>query len=181
MGRLDGKIAVITGAGAGMGKSTALLFAKEGAKIVVVDYVKKTAEDTAAQINSSGGQAVAVIGDVSQWKDIDTAVVKAVDSFGRLDSMVNNAGVFDNFISALDTDDALWNRVIDINLKGVFPKFIILHDPVKIRPPGPFSFLRAYYGCPGGQNRRILKHYSLRALFFLVGHRSSPFNRKLLL
>lgn len=120
MGRLDGKIAVITGAGAGMGKSTALLFAKEGAKIVVVDYVKKTAEDTAAQINSSGGQAVAVIGDVSQWKDIDTAVVKAVDSFGRLDIIVNNAGVFDNFISALDTDDALWNRIIDINLKGVF-------------------------------------------------------------
>lgn len=119
MGRLEGKVAVITGSGAGMGKSTAFLFAKEGARVVVVDYNAKTAEDTVSQIVSAGGQAVAVIGDVSQWSDVDAAVQKAANTFGRLDIMINNAGVFDEFTPVLNIDDALWDRIININLKGV--------------------------------------------------------------
>ncbi|MGI6453774.1 MAG: SDR family NAD(P)-dependent oxidoreductase [Syntrophomonadaceae bacterium] len=119
MGRLEGKVAVITGAGAGMGQATAFLFAKEGAKVVIVDYNAKTAEDTANRIKSNGGQAVAVIGDVSQWRDVDAAVSKAVETFGRLDIMINNAGVFDEFSSIVTIDDVLWDRIININLKGV--------------------------------------------------------------
>ncbi|MBE3556322.1 MAG: SDR family oxidoreductase [Firmicutes bacterium] len=119
-GTLSEKVAVITGAGSGMGRAASLLFAQEGAKVVAVDYVGETAEETVQRIHSQGGGAVAVTADVSHWEDVSRAVETAVQHFGRLDIMINNAGVFDGFKPCLETDEAWWDRIININLKGVF-------------------------------------------------------------
>lgn len=119
-GKLKGKVAVITGAGSGMGRAASILFAQEGAKVVAVDYVGETAEETVRMIKEKGGEAVAVKADVSHWEDVNKAVETAVQQYGKLDIMVNNAGVFDSFKFCLDTDEALWERIININLKGVF-------------------------------------------------------------
>ena len=119
-GKLHGKVVVITGAGSGIGRAAALLFAKEGAKVVVVDYVEHAAQETANLVQNASGNAIAVTADVSRWDDVCKAVDTAVQHFGRLDIMVNNAGVFDEFRPCLDTDDGLWDRIININLKGVF-------------------------------------------------------------
>jgi len=119
-GKLNGKVAVITGAGSGMGRAASILFAQEGAKVVAVDYVGETAEETVRMIKEKGGEAIAVRADVSRWDDVNKAVEAAVEHYGKLDIMVNNAGVFDGFKPCLETDEALWERIININLKGVF-------------------------------------------------------------
>jgi len=119
-GKLYGKVVVITGAGSGMGRAASIIFAQEGAKVVAVDYIGETAEETVRMIKEKGGEAIAVRADVSRWDDVNKAVEAAVEHYGKLDIMVNNAGVFDGFKPCLETDDALWERIININLKGVF-------------------------------------------------------------
>lgn len=103
-----------------MGRAASILFAQEGAKVVAVDYVGETAEETVRMIKEKGGEAIAVRADVSRWDDVNKAVEAAVEHYGKLDIMVNNAGVFDGFKPCLETDEALWERIININLKGVF-------------------------------------------------------------
>lgn len=120
MGLLEGKVAIITGAGSGMGRATAVLFAKEGAKVAAVDYAGETADETANMVKGAGGEALSISADVSKPEDVDRMVAGTVESFGKLDILCNIAGVFDGFTPALDTDDALWDRIIGINLKGVF-------------------------------------------------------------
>jgi len=120
MGKLDGKVALITGAGSGMGRAAAKLFAKEGAKVACADYVEETVKETAEMIKKEGGKSLAIKADVSKWEDVDRAVSETVKTFGKIDVMVNNAGVFDNMVPCADVDEALWNRIININLKGYF-------------------------------------------------------------
>jgi NAD(P)-dependent dehydrogenase (short-subunit alcohol dehydrogenase family) len=116
--RLANKVAVITGGGSGIGKASCLLFAREGAKVVVVDVKKETAEATAKEI---GANARAFAADVSRAKDAQTMVAFAEKSFGRLDIIFNNAGVFHaKDESVTNTPEDIWDMVIDINLKGVF-------------------------------------------------------------
>jgi NAD(P)-dependent dehydrogenase (short-subunit alcohol dehydrogenase family) len=116
--RLPNKVALITGGGSGIGRATCLLFAKEGAKVVVVDVKRETAEKTASEI---GANARAFAADVSKAKDAEGMVKFAEESFGRLDIVFNNAGVFfDDDGSVTETSEETWDRVIDINLKGVF-------------------------------------------------------------
>jgi len=119
-GKLYGKVVVITGAGSGMGRAASIIFAQEGAKVVAVDYVGETAEETVRMVKEKDGEAIAVKADVSHWDDVNKAVEAAVEHYGKLDIMVNNAGVFDGFKPCLETDEALWDRIININLKGVF-------------------------------------------------------------
>ncbi|HEV2722839.1 MAG TPA: glucose 1-dehydrogenase [Thermoanaerobaculia bacterium] len=114
--RLDGKVALITGAGSGIGQASARLFAKEGARVVCVDVKGDAAEATANEI---GGSAFAA--DVSKAKDAEAMVAFAEKTYGRLDVAFNNAGIFDpRDDSVTNTDEEIWDRVIDINLKGVF-------------------------------------------------------------
>jgi NAD(P)-dependent dehydrogenase (short-subunit alcohol dehydrogenase family) len=119
--RLANKVALITGGGSGIGKASCLLFAKEGAKVVVVDLKKDTAEQTAGEIRNAGGDARAFAADVSKAKDAEAMVQFAEKSYGRLNVVFNNAGVFHpKDDSVTNTSEEIWDLVINVNLKGVF-------------------------------------------------------------
>ena len=119
--RLKNKVALITGGGSGIGKASCLLFAREGAKVVVVDLCSETAEATAQEIREAGGDARAVAADVSKAKDAEAMVRFAEKNYGRLNVVFNNAGVFHpKDESVTDTPEEIWDFVIDVNLKGVF-------------------------------------------------------------
>ena len=121
MNRLEGKVALITGGGSGIGKASCLLFAKEGAKVVVVDLKQDTAEATASEIRAAGGDARAFAADISKAKDAEGMVKFAEEQFGALHVAFNNAGIFHpNDESVTNTTEDIWDLVIDINLKGVF-------------------------------------------------------------
>ena len=119
--RLKDKVALITGAGGGIGKETALLFAAEGASIVAVDYNAGPNEEVVAAINAAGGKAIAIKADVSKAADCEAMVKAAEDTYGKLNIIFNNAG-----ISHADDDDAIttseevWDLTFQINVKGVF-------------------------------------------------------------
>ena len=119
MGKLDGKIALITGAGSGIGRATALVFAAEGAKVAVVDRAEDHALAVAAEIGQSGGEAVTVRADVSKAADTERMVVETIGRFGRLDILYNNAGIGFARRTHLLTEEE-WDRTIDVDLKGVF-------------------------------------------------------------
>lgn len=119
MGKLEGKVAVITGAASGMGKQIALLYAKEGAKVVVADLNLENAQGTVDEIASNGGDALAVVANVVKQADVDGMIDAAVDKFGKMDILVNNAGIMDNFVPVAEVTDDLWERVLAINTTGV--------------------------------------------------------------
>jgi len=115
--RLKGKVALITGAGGGIGRQSALLFAKEGASIVAVDVNEQAAGDTAASIEN----ALAVHADVSKARDCERMVAEAEKKFGKLDVLFNNAGIMHaKDDDAMSTDEAVWDLTLDVNAKGVF-------------------------------------------------------------
>ena len=117
MGRLDGKVALITGAGSGMGRVATHAFVREGAQVVAADVNDKAVHETVANLQ---GQAVAVIGDVTHDADVAVFVETAVGRFGKLDVLYNNAGIFDEADeSVLTTTDAIWDRTMAINVKGL--------------------------------------------------------------
>jgi NAD(P)-dependent dehydrogenase (short-subunit alcohol dehydrogenase family) len=116
---LAGKVALITGAGSGIGRATALLFASEGAAVIVSDVDAKGGEETVRQIAVSGGKAVFVRCDVSNPEHAKQAAEAAKNSFGRLDILFNNAGIISRR-SVVDTTIEEWDRVTGVNLRGVF-------------------------------------------------------------
>jgi glucose 1-dehydrogenase len=120
MGRLQNKVAVVTGAATGIGRAIAICFAREGAA-VVVDYLgtPDKASEVVAQIESQGGRALAVQSDVTKQEDVERLVQQAVHAFGHLDIMVNNAG-WEQKVPFLDVSLDLWNKAIAINLTGPF-------------------------------------------------------------
>lgn len=119
--RLQGKVALITGAGSGIGREASLLFAREGAAVVGVDLDAAAAEHTAASIADAGGRATPFTADVSEPSGCETMVAHAEENFGRLDILFNNAGIMHG-----DDDDAVrtgvdvWDLTMDVNAKGVF-------------------------------------------------------------
>lgn len=120
MGRLDGKVAIVTGAASGFGRATAILFGTEGAKVVVCDYVAEGGEKTAKMIKGAGGEAIFVHADVSKTEDVKKMVKTAVDNYGRLDILFNNAGVGGQAVPLTEVTEEQWDRGININLKGVW-------------------------------------------------------------
>ena len=120
MGRMDGKVALISGGARGMGASEARLFAREGAAVVIGDILDEEGETAAASIAADGGRCRFVHLDVTQEADWQTAVAEAVSQFGSLDVLVNNAGIGSSSFEIHEEPVELWDRTIDVNLKGVF-------------------------------------------------------------
>jgi NAD(P)-dependent dehydrogenase (short-subunit alcohol dehydrogenase family) len=121
MGRLEGKVALITGAASGMGKIAASVFAREGAAIVVADVSDDAGNETAREIESAGGRAHYVRADVSNAAEAEHMIAAATERFGGLHVLYNNAGIFPaDDGSVTETPEATWDRVMAINLKGVF-------------------------------------------------------------
>src|SRR5450759_1170072 len=119
--RLAKKVTLVTGGGSGIGKASCLIFACEGAKVVVVDLKGDSAQATVDEIRKNGGDAKAFAADVSMAKDCQAMVKFAEESFGRLDVAFHNAGVFHpDDDSVTNTSEAIWDMVINVNLKGVF-------------------------------------------------------------
>ena len=119
--RLRDKVALVTGGGSGIGRATALLFAREGAKVVVSDLEEASALEVAQQVKTSDGEATAAAGDVSVGADAGRMVEAAVRSYGRLDVLVNSAGVTArNALPENASPEEVWDRVIEDNLRGTF-------------------------------------------------------------
>lgn len=115
-----GKVALITGAGNGIGRAAALAFAGRGAKVVVVDRDGEAAERTVASIKQQGGDARAHVADVTRAADVDAYVRAAMDAYGRIDCFFNNAGIEGKLAAIVDMDEAAFDQVLNVNVKGVF-------------------------------------------------------------
>jgi NAD(P)-dependent dehydrogenase (short-subunit alcohol dehydrogenase family) len=120
MGRLDGRVAIVTGAGSGNGLAIAMAYAREGATVAIGEFSSQRGADAADRIEAAGGRALFVQTDVSQWADIDRLVTQTMQRLGRLDIIVNNAGVLDGYATCLDTSLELFDQVLGINLRGTF-------------------------------------------------------------
>ena len=117
---MENKTVVITGAGSGMGKSMALLFAGEGAKVIVSDIKSERVEAVVKEIKLKGGAALGIVTNISNEEEAKKLIVAAINNYDSLDVLVNNAGVMDDFTPAADVSDELWNRVMGVNLNGPF-------------------------------------------------------------
>jgi 3-oxoacyl-[acyl-carrier protein] reductase len=120
MSRLPGLVSVITGAGSGIGRASALAFAEEGAAVLVADLNAAAAEETATQIRSAGGIAAEYEVDVTDPDRVGAMLAAAVDQFGRLDVLFNNAGLPQPYTLAEESSDALFDRIMNVNVRGVF-------------------------------------------------------------
>ena len=126
--RLKDKVAIITGAGSGLGRASALLFAKEGARVVVAEIVPKEGEETVRRVREAGGDASFVQVDVTKAADCEKMVKVAIEKYGKLDIMFNNAGVLGAVGPIARITEEQWNQVFAVNLTGVFlgTKYAIL-------------------------------------------------------
>jgi 3-oxoacyl-[acyl-carrier protein] reductase len=118
--KLKEKVALITGAGSGFGRATAILFAREGARVAVVDVNPETGQETVDMIVKEGKKASFVQADVSQSSDVKRMITFARDTYGRLDILYNNAGIPMANTPIEDVDEEIWDRVLDVNAKSIF-------------------------------------------------------------
>ena len=119
MGKLDNKIALITGGGSGIGRATSILFAREGASVALADWAEDQAKSVVAEITRNGGKAIALKVDVSKAADAERMVAQTIQHFGRLDILYNNAGIgFARPLHQMTEEE--WDQVVDVDLKGVF-------------------------------------------------------------
>ncbi len=138
-GLLDGKSALVTGGGGGIGRATALAFAREGARVAVADVAMEAARETVALVNAAGGQAISLSGEVASDAEIHAMVAGAVAAHGRLDCAFNNAGIAGWQVEAAgqktaDWSEAAFDRMIAVNLKGVW--LCMKHELVQMQAHG---------------------------------------------
>src|SRR4051794_19790914 len=119
-GAFRGKVAFVTGGGTGIGRAAALAFAREGASVAVAGHIREQIEQTAQLIKQAGGRALAVTCNVAGAEEVKAALENTVETFGRLDFAFNNAGVEQPIIAAADITEEEWDRIVDIDLRGVF-------------------------------------------------------------
>src|ERR1700724_1987899 len=124
-GIVEGKVALVTGGGGGIGRAAALALAREGARVAVADFAAAAARDTVALINADGGQAITLTGDVTRAEDVRAMIADTLTAYGRLDCAFNNAGIAPYQVDASGKKTAEWSeesfdRMIAVNLKGVW-------------------------------------------------------------
>ena len=117
---LHGKVALVTGGSSGIGRSAALVFAREGAKVVVADVPTEGGRETVQLIENKGGEAIFVSANVTEPAEVEQMIHKTVETYGRLDCAHNNAGVWGATVPTADYPESDWDRIIDINLEGVW-------------------------------------------------------------
>ena len=159
--KLENKVVVLTGAASGIGKAMARLFAEHGAKQVLADVDEERLEKIVAELTESGAKAVAAKTDVSEKAQVEAMLQTAVDQFGRIDVLCNNAGIIDNLAPLGETDDDLWDRVQRINVNGPFyamravlPTFLEQGAGVIVNTASAAST----YGGRGGASYTASKH-----------------------
>jgi len=147
---MKGRVAIITGAAQGIGKSIAILFAAEKMNVVVADIKKGLGEGTVQEIKQAGGQALFVEADVSQKADADRMVAETLKEFGRLDILVNNAGI--NYLTPIleEVNEEEWDRVLAVNVKGVYFCMSAAVDPMKYQKWGRVITIGSIAGKQGG-------------------------------
>lgn len=118
--KLANQVAIVTGAGSGIGRAIAQVFAQEGAKVVVSDYMAETGQETAELIKKAGQEAIFVQADMAKEEEIDILVEKAIAAFGRIDILVNNAGISGGLAALTDISADDWDAVMKVNLRGPF-------------------------------------------------------------
>lgn len=118
--KLKNKVAVVTGGGSGIGRATALLFAKHGASVVVADVDIQGGEETVHLIEHNNGKSVFVKTNVADSSEVQDMVARALEEFGSIDILVNNAGIGNSEVRSVDLEEEEWDQVLDINLKGVY-------------------------------------------------------------
>lgn len=120
--KLDGRVAIVTGAGSGIGRAIAFALSKEGAKVVVADMNLDAAEETMKEISETKNNSFAITTDVTKGSDVDTMVTKTLEQFGRVDILVNNVGIPGSQEATVlhSTPDDEWDRVVAVNLKSVY-------------------------------------------------------------
>ena len=151
MGRLDGRTAIVTGSGRGIGRAIALLFAKEGADVVITDVLHDNSLKVKEEVESLGQKALAVKCDVGKRDEVESLVQETIDQFGKIDVLVNNAGIsIDNYLTKLTDDD--WNEVMRVDLYG---PFVLMQECIK-------HMMEAKYG-------RIVNISSVAAIKGVVG------------
>ena len=157
MGRLENKVAIITGAGQGLGQSTAHRFAAEGAKVVVADLNQETARETAIAIAADGGEAIHVVGDISQAQDAERLARATVERYGSIDILVNNAAIFGSVEHIAEIDEQVWDDVMRVNLKGPFlcSKYVIPY--MQRQGKGSIVCVSSVSGVAGNENQA---HYN---------------------
>ncbi|MDA1278621.1 MAG: SDR family oxidoreductase [Chloroflexi bacterium] len=148
-GRLEGKVAHITGGGSGIGDATAHLFAREGAKVVVSDLNLGSAEVVAQSLNAAGGDAIALAGDVSRRADCEALIDGTIDHFGRIDVLVNSAGVTPRYAPVEWDFEQKWDWVIGINLKGTMMMSWFAVEQMKKQGSGSIVNMASIIGLVG--------------------------------
>lgn len=120
MKKLENKVSIVTGAGAGMGKAIALLFAAEGSKVVAADIDQKRLDALKKEIKEKSGEITTIIANMAKEEDIENMINTAITNYGTLDILVNNAGIMDSFQPVGEVENTMWERVMKINVEGPF-------------------------------------------------------------
>jgi len=161
---LKGKVAIVTGAGQGLGKAIALELAKAGANVVVADVRKDTIEEVKKEVEGMGRETLAIQMDVSKWEEAEGMVKKALERFGHIDILVNNAGISPKGkggvrLGILDIGEEDWDRVMNVNVKGVFNCSKAVMPHMISRRTGKIVNMGSIAGLTGGASSPASAHY----------------------